>query len=185
MAFFCRCRPVGASAALAVAVAVALAGCGDSPEEPTLAPPAEPRTIELDWVERDKATRFTYRVERLVIADDGWRLTVSLTNGSRSAYRLDERSIGLVLLDTQTQSELRRLTGNLTHAPPALKPTAASPPPPPALGPGASWSATVSGSEELRAGTVVRVLFGPLSSIERFRSEAQDILWVTDHSVRL
>jgi hypothetical protein len=29
------------------------------------------------------------------------------------------------------------------------------------------------------------VLFGPLSSIERFRSEAQDILWVTDHSVRL
>lgn len=162
-----------------------LGGCGDSSEGPTLAPPAVPRTIELDWVERDQATGFTYRVERLAIAEDGWRLTASLTNGSRSAYRLDERSIGLVLLDTQTRAELRRLTGNLSHAPPALKPTAASPPPPPALGPGASWSGTLSGSEELRQGSVVRVLFGPLSSIERFRSEAQDVLWVTDHSVRL
>lgn len=170
---------------MAVGVAVALAGCGDSTEGPTLAPPAEPKTIELDWVERDKAARFTYRVERLVIADDGWHLTVSVTNGSRSAYRLDERAVGLVLLDTQTRAELRRLTGNLSHAPPALKPTAASPPPPPALGPGAAWSATVSGSEELRDGSVVRVLFGPFSSIERFRSEAQDVFWVTGHSVRL
>jgi hypothetical protein len=172
-------------AALAVAVAVTLTGCGDSPEGPTLTPPAEPRMLELDWVERDKATRFTYRVERLVIADDGWRLTFSMTNGSRSTYRVDDGDIGLVLLETQTRAELRRLTGNLTHPPPALKPTAALPPPPPALGPGASWSATGSGSEELREGSVVRVLFGPLSSVERFRSEAQDILWVTDQSVRL
>ena len=166
-------------------MAVTLAGCGDSPEGPTLAPPAEPRTLELDWVERDKATKFTYRVERLVIVDDGWRLTISVTNGSRNTYRLDDGDIGLVLLDTQTRAELRRLTGNLTHPPSALKPTAASPPAPPALGPGASWSATVSGSERLREGSVVRVLFGPLSPVERFRSEAQDILWVTDHSVRL
>jgi hypothetical protein len=165
-------------------VAVTLTGCGDSPEGPTLAPPAAPRTLELDWVERDKVTSFTYRVERLVIVD-GWRLTFSMTNGSRSTYRVDDGDIGLVLLETQTRAELRRLTGNLTHPPPALKPTAALPPAPPALGPGASWSATVSGPEELREGSVVRVLFGPLSSIERFRSEAQDILWVTDQSVRL
>jgi hypothetical protein len=180
-----RRRPVAALAVLAAAVAVVVAGCGDSADGPMLAPPAEPRAIELDWVERDRVTRFTYRVERLAIAEDGWRLTVSMTNGSRSAYRLAERSIGLVLLDTRTRAELRRLTGNLTHAPPALKPTAASRPSPPALGPGASWSATVSGSETLREGSVVRVLFGPLSAIERYRSEAQDILWVTNHSVRL
>jgi hypothetical protein len=90
-----------------------------------------------------------------------------------------------VLLETQSPAELRRLTGNLSHPPPALRPTRASPAPPPALGPGASWSATVSGQEELRDGSVVRVLFGPFSSIERFRSEAQDVLWVTDHAVRL
>src|SRR5918995_3434116 len=90
-------------AALAVAVAVTLTGCGDSPEGPTLTPPAEPRTLELDWVERDKATRFTYRVELLVITHDGWRLTFSMTNGSRSTYRVDDGDIGLVLLETQTR----------------------------------------------------------------------------------
>lgn len=170
---------------LLVGVAVVLGGCGGAPEGPTLAPPATPRTIELDWVERDKNARFTFRVERLVVAEHGWRATVSVTNRSKIAYRLDQRSVGLVLLETQTPAELRRLTGNLNHPPPALKPTRSSPAPPPALGPGASWSGTVAGPEQLRAGSVVRVLFGPLSSIERFRSEAQDVLWVTDHAVRL
>src|ERR671911_603670 len=148
--------------AVLVAVALALGGCGESPEGPTLAPPATPRTIELDW-----------------------RATISVTTRSRIASRLDQRSVGLVLLETQTPAEVRRLTDNLSHPPPALKPTRTSPVPPPALGPGASWSATVSGPEELREGSVVRVLFGPFSSIERFRSEAQDVLWVTDHAVRL
>lgn len=171
--------------AVLVAVAVVLGGCGGSPEGPTLAPPATPRTIVLGWVERHNNADFTFRVERLVVAEDGWRAAVSVTNGSKVAYRLDQRTVGLVLLETQTRAELRRLTDNLSHPPPALKPTRASPAPPPALGPGASWSATVSGPEELRDGSVVRVLFGPFSSIERFRSEAQDVLWVTDHAVRL
>ena len=168
-----------------MAVAVVLGGCGGSPEGPTLTPPAAPRTIALGWVERDKNARFTFRVERLVVAEHGWRVTVSMTNRSKIAYRLDQRSVGLVLLETQTPAELRRLTDNLSHPPPALKPTHASPAPPPALGPGASWSGTVSGPEELRDGSVVRVLFGPFPPIERFRSEAQDVLWVTDHAVRL
>jgi hypothetical protein len=169
---------------LTVAVGLALAGCGGSPG-PTLAPPAEPRTIQLGWVERHRAAHFTFRVERLVIAEGGWRATVSLTNGSRRPYRLNPRSIGLVLLETPSRSELRRLTGNLSHAPPALKPTRTSPPPPPALGPGASWSTTIAGSEVLRTGSVVRVLFGPFSSVERFRTEVQEVLWVTDQSVRI
>jgi hypothetical protein len=168
----------------AVAIPMALAACGGSPG-PELAPPAKPRTIELEWVERHRNARFTFRVERLVIGEDGWQLSVSVTNGSLRPYRLDERSVGLVLLDSASRSELRRLTGNLTHAPPALRPDRATPPPPPALGPGASWSATVSGAEVLRAGSVVRVLFGPFSSVERFRTEVQDVLWVTDHSTRL
>jgi hypothetical protein len=170
---------------LLLGVALVLGGCGGSPEGPTLAPPATPRTIELGWVERHKNARFTFRVERLVVAEHGWRATVSVTNRSQIAYRLDQRSVGLVLLETQTPAELRGLTDNMSHPPPALKPTRASPAPPPALGPGASWSATVSGPEELRDGSVVRVLFGPFSSIERFRGEAQDVLWVTDQAVRL
>jgi hypothetical protein len=170
---------------LAAAIAAVLAGCGDSPDEPVLAPPAEPRTIELGWVERHRDARFTFRVERLVVTDDSWSLTVSVTNDSLLPYRPDERSVGLVLLDSASQAEVRRLTGNFTHAPPALTPVRASPPPPPALGPGAAWRTTVTGSEELRAGSVVRVLFGPFPSVERFRSEAQDVQWVTDRFVRL
>jgi hypothetical protein len=185
MALFGRRRRVGALALLAVAVAAALAGCGDSPDGPALAPPAEPRTIELGWVERHRDAHFTFRVDRLVVEENGWSLTVSVTNGSELPYRIGERSIGLVLLDSSSTAEVRRLTGNFTHAPPALKPVRASPPPPATLRPGATWGTTVSGTEVLRAGSVVRVLFGPFGSVERFRSEAQEIQWVTDHFVRL
>jgi hypothetical protein len=164
-------------------VVLALAGCGDAPDGPTLAPSAEPRAFDLGWFERHEG--FTFRVERLAIAENGWSVTVSVTNGSPRPYRLDRRSVGLVLLDSATPAEVRRLTDNLSHAPPALKPDRVSAEPPPALGPGASWSATASGSEVLRSGSVVRVLFGPFSSVERFRTEAQDVLWVTDHFVRL
>jgi hypothetical protein len=171
--------------AVLVVVAVALGGCGGT-AGPSLAPPAQARTIELGWVERFPAARFTLRVEQLVVGDDGWRARISVENHSTTPYRLDERSVGLVLLDTDSRAELRRLTANLTHAPPALKPERASPTPPPALGPGATWNATISGPEVLREGSVVRVLFGPFSPAgERFRSEVQSPLWVTDHSVRL
>src|ERR671924_721772 len=102
----------------AVAISLALAGCGDSSDGPVLAPPAKPRTIRLGWLERYRAAQFTLRVDRLVIGDDGWSARVSMTNGSRTPYRLDQRTVGLVLLDTATRAELERLTGNLTHAPP-------------------------------------------------------------------
>jgi hypothetical protein len=165
-------------------VALALVGCG-GPDGPRLAPPAEPRAFDLGWVERHRDAGFTFRVERLVVAEDGWHVTFSVTNGSQLPHRLDRRSVGLVLLDSAKRSELERLTDNLSHPPPALKPERVSAEPPPALGPGASWSATASGTEVLRAGSVVRVLFGPFASIERFRTEVQDVLWITDHFARL
>ena len=168
--------------AVCLAAALALTGCG-APEGPTLAPPAEPKRFDLGWVERYSG--FTFRVERLVVAENGWSVTFSVTNGSRRPFRLDPRSVGLVLLDTATEAEVQRLTDDLSHAPPALKPNRVSAAPPPALGPGASWSATAFGSEVLRSDSVVRVLFGPFSSVERFRTEAEDVLWVTDHFVRL
>src|SRR5919106_239749 len=76
-----RRRPVGALT-LFLAVAGALSGCGVSPDGPALAPPAEPRTIELGWVERHRDAHFTFRIYRLVVAEKGWSLTVSVTNGS-------------------------------------------------------------------------------------------------------
>lgn len=138
---------------------------------------------DLAWVE--KHAGLTFRVRQLGIEENGWSVGFSITNGSRLPYRLDRRSVGIVLLDSATEAELRRLTGNLTHPPPALKPERVATAPPPALGPGATWSSTAFGSEVLRAGSVVRVLFGPLTSVERFRTETQDVFWVTDHHARL
>ena len=151
-----------------------------------MAPPAQPGTFDLGWVERDHKDNFTFRVERLVIGDSGWSAKVSVRNGSQTPFRLQEGSVGLVLLETRTMAELNRLTGDLEHTPPVLKPDRLRPPPPSVLGPGASWSGTIIGTEVLRRGSVVRVLFGPYSSAgERFRSEATEFFWVTDHSVRL
>jgi hypothetical protein len=175
-------RRAGAFACLA---AIVLAGCSGT-ERPELAPPAEPRTVELGWVERSAAARFTFRVERLIVGEDGWRAEVGVTNGSESPYRLGRGSVGLVLLDTPSRAELRRLTDDLQRAPPALIPDRVAPEPPAVLGPGASWDATIAGSEVLRAGSVVRVLFGPYSRLgARDVTEAGTVLWVTDHALGL
>jgi hypothetical protein len=162
-----------------------LAGCSGI-ERPTLAPPAEPRTIELGWVERDPSTSFTYRVERLSVGEDGWRAAIEVTNGSESAYRLGRGSVGLVLLDTASRAEVQALSDDLTRAPPALTPTRSRPEPPPVLGPGAIWEAEIAGSEVLREGSVVRVLFGPYSRVgARDVTASGTVLWITEHAVRL
>jgi hypothetical protein len=172
-------------ACVAVVVLAGLAGCSGI-ERPTLAPPAEPRMIELGWVERDASTGFTFRVGRLTVGEEGWRAEIEVTNGSESAYRVGRGSVGLVLLDTMSRAEVLRLTDDLTRAPPALRPDRATPEPPAVLGPGASWAATIAGSEELRAGSVVRVLFGPYSRLgARDVTGSATALWVTEHAVRL
>ncbi len=131
-------------------------------------------------------TGFTYRVERLTVGEDGWRAEVGVTNGSDSAYRLGRGSVGLVLLDTDSAAELSDLTDDLARAPPSLTPDRVVPEPPPVLGPGASWTGTIAGSEVLRQGSVVRVLFGPYSRVGvRDFTETGTVLWVTDHAVRL
>ena len=164
---------------------VVLAGCSGI-ERPTLAPPAEPQTLVLDWVERDASTGFMFRVERLKVGDEGWRAEIEVTNGSQSAYRVGRGSVGLVLLDTMSRAEVLRLSDDLSRAPPALRPDRATPEPPAVLGPGASWAATIAGSEVLRAGSVVRVLFGPYSRLgARDVTVSATALWVTEHAVRL
>jgi hypothetical protein len=166
-------------------VALALAGCSGI-ERPTLAPPAQPRSIELGWVERDASSRFTFRVERLTVGEEGWQAVIEVTNGSDSPYRLGRGGVGLALFDTTSRGEVRRLTDDLTRAPPTLRPERETPEPPAVLGPGASWAARIAGSEVLRAGSVVRVSFGPYSRVgARDITGGADVLWVTRHAVRL
>jgi hypothetical protein len=167
------------------AVAVFLVGCGRA-ERPTLAPPAEPRTIELGWSERFRSAGLVLTVGRLVLREDGWSADVGVQNRSRRTYRLGDGA-SLVLLDTPSRRELRQLTAELRSAPPSLAPSRASPRPPTELRPGAIWRGTISGPEVLRSGSVVRVLFGPYQRAgpRRLGESLPDALWVTDRSVRI
>jgi hypothetical protein len=164
---------------------VALAGCSGI-QRPVLPPPAEPQDLDLAWVEHYPAGQFTFRVGRLVVGPDGWQVTLAVTNNSASPYRVGPQSFGLVALDTASRAELERLTEDLTRTPPALRPDRVTPAPPPVLGPGATYRGTIAGSEVLRAGTVLRVLFGPFTRLgSRDVTEGSDVLWVTDHSVKI
>ena len=164
-----------------------LAGCGADADGLRLAPPAEPRTIELGWVERSENPRFVYRVQRLVIRRDGWRADVSVRNTTeddfqiRRPHRIPGSIFGLVLLETTNPRELRALSADHREEPPFLEPDRISPPLPVSLRAGATWRGSLSGATVLRRGTVVRVIFG------RFVRDRYPrvITWVTDHAVRL
>jgi hypothetical protein len=168
-------------------VAAALAGCASGAETAKLAPPAEPRTIELGWVERSNRPELVFRVERLVVRRDGWRADVSVRNATaddfqiRRPHRFPGSLFGLVLLETTSHEELRRLTADMRKEPPFLEPDRISPPLPVSFRAGATWHGSLSGSTVLRRGTVVRVIFG---RFVRDR-EPRVITWVTDHAVRL
>jgi hypothetical protein len=171
----------------AVLLTVALAGCGSGAEQPELAPPAEPRTIELGWVERSESPRFVYRVERVILRRDGWSAVVSVENRSNADYQIRRPHrphgslFGLVLLGTTNRKELQALTADLKKEPPFLEPDRIAPPLPGSLRSGMRWRGTLSGSTVLRRGTVVRVIFGRSQGDEKPRV----ITWVTDHAVRL
>jgi hypothetical protein len=151
-----------------------------------LAPPAPPKDVDLGWVEHYAAGQFTFRVGRFAVGPDGWRANVAVTNNSTSPYRIGPQSFGLVALNTRSQAEVNRLTENLTRTPPALEPTRVTPSPPPLLAPGATYRGTIQGTEVLRSGTVLRFLFGPFTRPgARDVTQAADVLWITDHAVRI
>jgi hypothetical protein len=170
-----------------IVLAAAVGGCGSEAERPTLAAPAEARTIELGWVERSTRPAFVYRVERLVARAGGWTVEAEVENRSRADYQIVRphyargSKFGLVLLKTKSTDELNELTADLRREPPFLPPDRIEPPLPTSLRAGETWRGTLSGSTVLRQGAVVRVIFG------RFRGDTQPAVftWVTEHAVRL
>jgi hypothetical protein len=178
---------VRAARVLSVVAVVALAGCG-SGSELMVASPAEPRAVQLHWVEHWSEAGLAFRVDRLVIRRDGWRTTASVANRSsfdyaiRRPHRRGESMFGLVLLETVARKELRELTADFRKAPPFLEPERIEPPLPSVLVAGSSWRGTMSGSRILKKGSAVRVLFG---RFERTRGEPGYLLWVTEHAVQL
>jgi hypothetical protein len=144
--------------------------------------------LELGWVERSPDTGLSFRVERLVIRRDGWQLTASVANRDSVGYLIQrphrprESMFGLVLLETTTRRELRKLTADFRKAPPFLEPNRIEPPLPRVLAGGSRWRGTLAGSSLLRKGSVVRVLFG---RFVRTQGDPGYFLWVTEHAVRL
>jgi hypothetical protein len=170
-----------------IVLAALVAGCGSDAGTPRLAPPAEPRTIELGWVEQSVDPKFVYRVDRLVVRPDGWRVDVAVENRTgddfqiRRPHRFPGAVFGLVLLETTSRKELDELTAGSREEPPFLEPDRISPPLPVSFRAGATWRGSLSGASILRRGSVVRVIFG------RFVRDRHPmvITWVTDHAVRL
>ena len=127
---------------------------------------AEPRVLELGWVERSPEASLSFRVERLVIRRGGWRLTVSVTNRDSVGYLITtasppaESMFGLVVLETASREELRELTADFRKAPPFLEPDRIEPRLPRVLEGKSRWHGTLTGSTALRKGSVLRVLFG-------------------------
>ena len=170
-----------------VLAALVLAGCGAG-DDIRVAAPAEPRTLELGWVEESTDLGLVFRVHRLVIRRGGWELTASVVNRSSVDYAIrwphhrGKSMVGLVLLETVTRKEIRELTAEFRKAPPFLEPYEIVPPLPTLLPAGSSWRGTMSGSRLLRKGSAVRVLFG---RFDRTRGEPGYLLWVTNHAVQL
>jgi hypothetical protein len=166
---------------------VVLAGCG-SGDEVRVAAPAEPRALELGWHEESAESGLVFRVHRLVVNRDGWRVTVSVANHGSVGYTIGrphhrgKSMFGLVLLETLTGQELRELTADFRKAPPFLEPDRIVPPLPRVLTPGSSWTGTMSGPQILRQRSAVRLLFG---RFERTRGDPGYLLWVTEHAIRL
>jgi hypothetical protein len=168
---------------------VAVAACDSSAGNDTVRnAAAEPRILELGWVERSPEAGLSFRVERLVIRPEGWRLTASVTNRGSVGYLIQrphrprESMFGLVLLETASKEELRELTADFRKAPPFLEPVRIEPPLPRILREKSRWHGTLTGSTTLRKGSVVRVLFG---RFVRVRGDPGYVLWVTDHAVQL
>jgi hypothetical protein len=177
---------VRCAALLAVA---ALVGCGSvSESDRVTTSPAEPRVIDLNWVERWPAAGLTFRVDRLVVRRDGWQLAAAVTNRSSVPYviqrphRPGEAMFGLVVLQTTTRKELRELTADFRKAPPFLEPGRLEPRPPRVLEARTTWRGVLSGPRILRRGWVIRVLFG---RFVRAQGDPGYLLWVTEHAVRL
>ena len=167
--------------------AVVLAGCS-SGDEVRMATPAEPRALELGWVEQSSELGLVFRVHRLIIRQDGWQVTASVANRSSADYAIrwphhrGKSMFGLVLLKTVRRKELRELTADFRKAPPFVEPDQISPPLPSVLWAGTSWRGTMSGSSVLRKGSAVRILFG---RFDRTRGHPGFLLWITEHAVRL
>ena len=147
---------------------------------------ASPQRATLGWRERHGAAgeQLVFSVRSLEILDDGWRADVSLENRSSTSYRVAstlERPFGLMVFSSGSYDELveRNETGTLPTIRPA---TRYEPRPPSMLGPGDTWSGTISAPGALVANGWVRVVFGGVTQVA---NSDESVTWITDRAYRL
>ncbi len=172
--------------------ALLLAGCAD-PEPTPIGPAraAEPQHAQLGWRESYPASgeRLVFAVETLTVRENGWSVTVSVTNKTRIPFRAGREEVelqyGLMLFATGDLSELDD-AARAGELPAVRRATKIEPALPAVLRPNQTWRATLSAPGSLADGSFVRVSFGPLRAEGDPPEEMEPVVvWITDRSHRL
>jgi hypothetical protein len=163
------------------------------------APPADvavaarPQSAALGWREEygSSGQRLVFTVDRLQVLDDGWKARIGIANDTSSAYDVGnpraalDRSFGLMLFPTRSESELDRRNADGT-LPPVRQVVLYTPHLPKVLDAGDRWQGTIWAPGALAARSWVRVVFGPLLVIGKpAKGAPSTIVWITDHTHQL
>ena len=154
---------------------------------------ARPQSAVLGWREEygSSGQRLVFTVDRLQVLDGGWKARIGIANHTASAYDVGDpratldRSFGLMLLSTKSQSELDERNDNGT-LPPVRQVVRYEPSLPKVLEAGDTWQGTIWAPGALAARSWVRVVFGPLLVVGKpAKGAPSSIVWITDHTHQL
>jgi hypothetical protein len=174
-----------------LAVACVSTGCGSEPpcrRQGILCENLpQPKTFRLNWVERAPNGAAVFRVRRITVGAQGWTLTASVTNGSPSTFTFPKGglrspiSFGLGVFTTQLPRRVED-PGNYL-----LRPKTVQPPFPEALGPGETWSGTMTSAVPPRPQRWLRVLFGVFfwEGKPPYEDYGPFFAWQTSHAVQM
>lgn len=182
------------TATLALLVVLLVSGCSRAAADPiepfTAAPPQE---HPLGWVERypAKGPGLVFRVASFTITAAGWEADVEIDNASGVGWTVPgdaatfQRTFGVMLFASGDLEEVDRMNrdGKLptVRAAETFRPTLST-----QLPVGASWSGRMSSRGALPAGSFVRIVFGPFKATsDPPEGMEKDVVWITDHAVKL
>jgi hypothetical protein len=118
------------------------------------------KVYSLDWIERTPRGAAVFRVRRIEVGANGWKVRASVTNGAPRTFRFPTGgprspiSFGLGVFNGPLPRRVEE-AGNYL-----LRPQKVEPPFPAELAPGKTWRGTMSSSVAPRPRRWLRVLFG-------------------------
>jgi hypothetical protein len=127
-----------------------------------------------------------FRVRRIEVGPDGWKLTASFTNASRVTFRMpaggasSPKDFGLGVFTTRLPERIEE-PGNYL-----LKAETVTPPFPRELHAGQTWNGTMASSEPPRSSRWLRVLFGVFfwTGKPPYTGLGPYFVWQTSHTVQ-